>query len=246
MLLALLSDIHANGPALEAVLARVKGLGVAKIVFLGDIVGYGPDPVSVIHRVADHVARGAIVIRGNHDEAALMGVSKMNKAAAEAIAWTHAQLGADEKSFLSAMPLSSKQDDILFVHAEASHPARWIYVTDRNTATTSLAATDARITFCGHVHVPALYYMSAIGRAVGHLPTTGIPIPLGEPRKWLAVCGAVGQPRDNNPAASFATFDTVTLRLTYHRVSYDAEQVAMRIRAAGLPESLALRLVKGQ
>ena len=244
MKLALLADIHANGPALEAVLARIDVLGADRLVFMGDLVGYGPDPVAVTERVAGHVAKGALVLMGNHDEAAITGRGNMNPTAAAAIAWTHTQLGAAEKDFLKALPLKVELDDVLLVHADGSAPGEWHYVTDKASASKSILATAARITLCGHVHVPAVYH--AMGGKVGdHRPVAGMPMPLTGPRRWLAVCGSVGQPRDGNPAASFAILDTAASTLTYHRAPYDADGVARRIRDAGLPESLAVRLVKG-
>ena len=245
MKLALLADIHANEPALEAVLSRAEGLGADKLVFLGDIVGYGPDPVAVTRRVAGLVEGGALALLGNHDEAALTGRGDMNASAAAAIAWTHNQLGNAEKAFLHSLPLTAWIDDCLFVHADASQPKAWRYVTNRESASLCIHATAARITFCGHVHKPALYHATG-GKIGDHKPTNGVPMPLSGQRQWLAVCGSVGQPRDGNPAASFAIFDALTSTLTYHRAAYDAEGVGRRIRDAGLPESLAARLVEGQ
>ena len=245
MLIALYSDIHANMPAFEACLAASAALGIKRHVILGDLVGYGPDPAVVVERVAALAEEGAVVLRGNHDEAAIGTDTGMNATAQRAMNWTRNQLQDSHRNFLSTRPMQVSEEGVLYVHADASAPAQWRYVTDVETAAMSLNAASERITFCGHVHVPALYCTSQPGRIVKHKPVTGIGNPLLMSRKWLAVLGAVGQPRDGNPAASFATFDTTSSELTYRRAPYDVASVADRVLAAGLPESLAERLLRG-
>jgi predicted phosphodiesterase len=219
---------------------------VGRLAFLGDFVGYGPDPESVVNRIMPLVHDGAIAVLGNHDKAALVPSKGMNSTAAQAIAWTRNQLSEASKSFLATLPLEVRSGDILFVHADASDPAAWHYVTDAEMARASLSNCRAQVTFCGHVHVPALYCLSATAKMIVHAPAPGVAIPLLSHRKWLAVIGSVGQPRDGNPAAAFAIYDTGTRALTYHRAPYDVENVAQRIRAMGLPDSLAERLLKGR
>jgi len=136
--------------------------------------------------------------------------------------------------------------DRLYVHADASAPGSWRYVQDILTAERSMAATDARVTFCGHVHRPQLYYMSRTKPPGMFLPRTKTPIPLVGKRKWLAVLGAVGQPRDQNPAAAYAIYDCARNELTYMRAGYDIEMAAAKIHAAGLPAMLAARLFIGR
>ena len=109
-----------------------------------------------------------------------------------------------------------------------------------------MLATAASITFCGHVHRPALYSASPAGRMTAFTPTTGVPVQLLPGRQWLAVVGSVGQPRDRSAAASYAMLDTATMTLTYHRVPYDIDQAAARIRQQGLPAWLADRLYLGR
>ena len=170
----------------------------------------------------------------------------MNSVAAQAIAWTREQLSETSKSFLAALPLEVRSGDVLFVHADASDPAAWHYVTDAEMARASLSGCQAQVTFCGHVHVPAVYCLSVAGKMTSHAPAAGVVIPLLAQRKWLSVIGAVGQPRDGNPAACFAIYDTGLRALTFHRAPYDVEDVSRRIRDAGLPASLADRLLKGR
>lgn len=246
MRIALLSDIHANLPGLEACLVAAGRLGADRLAFLGDFVGYGPDPEAVVQRVAPLVAQGALAVLGNHDSAVLQPTRNMNSAAAQAIAWTRDQIGPESRSFLASLPLEVRSGDLLFVHADASEPAAWHYVTDPEMARVSIAGTSAQVTFCGHVHHPAVYCLSTLGKMTSHAPVTGVSIPLLPQRKWLAVMGSVGQPRDGNPAACFATYDTQTHELTYHRAPYDVEDVSRRVLAAGLPASLAARLLKGR
>lgn len=246
MRIALISDIHANLPALEACLAAAARLKADRFAFLGDFVGYGPDPEAVIDRVRPLAEAGAIAVLGNHDLAVLKPSKDMNPTAAEALAWTRKRLSEASTSFLAGLPFEFRVGDMLFVHAEASDPTAWYYVTDTETARASLANCTATVTFCGHVHVPAIYCMSATGKMISHVPAQDVAIPLVAQRKWLAVLGSAGQPRDGNPAASFAIYDTADRTLTYRRAPYDVEGVSQRIRALGLPESLAERLLKGR
>jgi predicted phosphodiesterase len=245
VIIAVISDIHANELALDACLRQCEALAVDQLVFLGDLVGYGPDPGAVINRISALTEAGALAILGNHDEAIWVAKPDMNDAAMAAILWTRGQLDGNAVGFLKGLPMTASRNDMLFVHGDASEPGRWNYVTDETSARRSLAATTARVTFCGHVHVPQLFCLTANGRTVTHRPATGVSIPLGRRHRWLAVAGAAGQPRDGNPAASFLTYDTSTCELVYCRAAYDAEAAAARMRAAGLPEKLAERLVTG-
>lgn len=245
MRLGIISDIHANALALEACLARLERLAVDRLVILGDVVGYGPDPEPVAQKVMELVGQGAICLMGNHDAAATGARTSMNEAAAAAIAWTKPRLSPASLDFLSRLPMTASLEDMLFVHAEASNPSAWIYVTDAAAAMRSLMATRARVTFCGHVHRPQLYGLTATAKVIAHTPVTGTAVPLSPQRQWLAVAGAVGQPRDGNPAAAFITYDTATRELTFHRAGYDHETTAQRLRDAGLPERLAARLFSG-
>lgn len=246
MLLALISDIHANDLALQACLRHCAALGVGRIVVLGDIVGYGAEPEATVRRVSGLVEAGAIVVLGNHDQAIDTPSVQMNETARRAIAWTRPRLSETSRAFLRGLPLTCTLDNFLFVHADASAPAKWKYVTGAAEARISMAAVKARVTFCGHTHVPMLYCLTAAAKAVAHGPSVDRPVPLLEQRQWLAVIGAAGQPRDGNPAAAFATFDTVSRELTFRRAPYNVEAAAAKLRAAGLPEALALRLLQGK
>jgi diadenosine tetraphosphatase ApaH/serine/threonine PP2A family protein phosphatase len=244
-MIALLADIHGNREAMTACLADAERKAAERYVFLGDLVGYGADPGWVIDRAMEYVARGAIAILGNHDAAAAGQQVVMNETAAAAIIWTRGQLDAVQRNFLEKLPLSVEDGGRLYVHASADEPARWHYVLDANRARKSLQATPAQQTICGHVHSPALYLLSQTGKLFGFTPTAGVAIPLLGSRRFLAVLGAVGQPRDHNPAACYALLDEARNMLTYIRVPYDVASAARKIRDAGLPPVLAARLEQG-
>lgn len=245
MLLGIISDVHANELALEASLAALDHLNVDRLIILGDVVGYGPDPEPVTRRIAGLVSQGAICLMGNHDAAAVGIKSSMNDTAAAAIAWTQPRLSEASRQFLAGLPMTATLEDILFVHSDASNPAGWLYVLDAASAMQSLTAVKAPVTFCGHVHRPQVYCLTATAKVIAHTPVTNTAVPLSPQRQWLAVAGSVGQPRDGNPAASFMTYDTASRDLTFHRATYDYETTAQRVRDAGLPERLAERLLNG-
>ena len=246
MKLALFADIHSNLEALTACLEHAARLGAERHAFLGDLVGYGADPVAVLDLIAEHAARGAFVVLGNHDAAALgRSVKGLNSAALAAIAWTQQRLGERQRAFLAALPLSLRHERVLFVHASAAAPERWSYITGARQAAQSMRAADAQLIFCGHVHEQRLYYMGADAKPMPFRPVAGTPIPTARHRQWLAIVGSAGQPRDRNNAACWALADLERARLTFFRVAYDHSRAAEKIRAAGLPERLARRLERG-
>jgi diadenosine tetraphosphatase ApaH/serine/threonine PP2A family protein phosphatase len=247
MRIALLTDLHANRQALEAVWTDAQAQGFDQLVLLGDYVDYGADPVWTLDFVMDQVAKGALAIKGNHDDAAAGGANHdMASHVLDSLAWTQAQLTDAHRAFINALPLSHRLGDCLFVHANAHAPQDWAYVHGRLEASRSLYATDARYVFCGHMHDPHLYHASSTGKLGEFIPVPGTPIELSSARRWLAIPGSVGQPRDGNPAACYALFDTDTGTLTFQRVPYDHEAAAATILAAGLPAAMAERLKHGQ
>jgi diadenosine tetraphosphatase ApaH/serine/threonine PP2A family protein phosphatase len=246
MRIALFSDVHANREAFAACLAHAQACSADRHIFLGDHVGYGADPGWVVDTVAAHVGVGAIALRGNHDAAVVGSDEELNDVARAAIAWTRTQLTPAQCEFLRGLPLSASEADRLFVHASAWMPEAWDYVTDARAAARSFGATPQRITFCGHVHVPEIYHLSGTGKIACFTPISDTAIPLTAQWRWLAVLGAVGQPRDGIPAASYAILDEERATLTYMRVPYDAASAAAKVRAAGLPSVLSLRLLVGR
>ncbi len=246
MRLAFFADIHANRQAFAACLEVARARGAESFVFLGDYVGYGADPEWTVDTVIEFVEQGAFAVRGNHDNAVVTRSETMNAEAQAAIEWTRGRLSAPERQFLAELPLTREEDDRLYVHSEASQPAKWRYVRSSADAGRSLIATDAHISFCGHIHRPALYSMSVTGKMTQFVPVSDVAVPLLSGRRWLVVLGSVGQPRDGDPAAAFAMFDTDRREITYCRVPYDTETAARRIRANGLPSMLADRLIVGR
>lgn len=243
---AILTDLHANREALEAVLDHAGGRRIDRFALLGDFVGYGADPGWVVDRVRALVAAGGVGVQGNHDLATVRGASPgMRPEPRLVIDWTREQLDAEQLDFLAALPLRIEQDPVLFVHANAWAPGDWGYVLGRVDAVRSLHATSAWLTCVGHVHEPRLYHLSGVGRAGDFVPTPGVAVPLLPQRRWLVIPGAVGQPRDGDPAAAYAVLDDADGTMTWWRVPYDHETAARKIRAAGLPLALADRLAHG-
>ena len=244
--LALFADIHANLEAISACLDHARALGAQRFAFLGDLVGYGADPVAVLDLIQRYADDGAIVVLGNHDAAALgRGIEDLNPNAQAAVRWTQAQLGNRQRDFLASLPLTVRDGDSLFVHGSAVTPEQWVYVTDAKQADASIQAAMASYVFSGHVHEQCLYFIGAGGQPLKFRPAPGTPIPTGRHRRWLAIVGSAGQPRDGNSKACYALFDGERERVTFFRVPYDHDAAAQKVRGAGLPERLALRLERG-
>lgn len=246
MRIALLADVHSNLEALSACLAHARREGVEHYAFLGDLVGYNADPRACLDIIQASVARGATAVRGNHDEACAEGLLEaMNLPARDAIYWTREQIGREARAWLADLPLVRRIDDATFVHASPEAPQHWIYVTGERAAARGLAAAGTRLVFGGHVHQPTLYYSAASGEVRRFHPVPGVPVPLLAARRWLFIVGSVGQPRDGSSAACYAIYDQGAALLTSYRVPYDHVEAARKVRAAGLPERLALRLETG-
>ena len=251
MKLALLSDIHANLQALQACLGHAEQQGASQFALLGDMVGYGAEPVPVMDRILQMARDGAVVLRGNHDAMALNPPQKSELLGESTAAWTHAQLTAEHLAFMAALPLTVRLQSCFLVHASADAPEDWRYVDDERSAGASLAAAaaadpDVRYVFGGHVHQQTLYYKGSRGGLMAFSPTAGVPIPMPAHRHWIATVGSVGQPRDGQPSAMYAMFDLSHARLTFHRVAYDHMAAAAAVRRAGLPEYFAKRLEEGR
>ena len=246
MKIAVITDLHANREAVQAVLDHAQAQGAGLHAFVGDFVGYGADPAWVLDTVRAMVRGGALAVQGNHDVAVAQGASPTMRADARyVIDWTRAHLDASQIDFLAALPLTQRLGELLFVHANAFNPPGWEYVHSRLEAARSMMATPQRVTFCGHMHEPRLYHMSAMGKTADFVPVAGEPIPLLSSRRWLVIPGSSGQPRDGDPAACYAMYDDDLAQVTYWRVPYDVESASAKIRAADLPQSLANRLADG-
>jgi len=242
MRLAILSDIHANLEALEAVIAAGEQQKVDAWVCLGDIVGYGADPGPCVERLRD--LEPLAVVRGNHDDMAGRGQVDpyTTPRAAQAIAWTREHLTGEQLTWLAELPMTHRLDDrVLLVHASPLEPEAWHYVVDARDAGPDLAAQSVPLCFFGHTHRPL-----AVREGAGGLPfAPDAPIPLERTGVYLINIGSVGQPRDGDPRASFGILDRDRQVVELHRVTYDIPAAQDKIRAAGLPPSLADRLAEG-
>lgn len=246
MRIALLTDIHANREAFEAVLASARTAGTDRLILLGDLVGYGPDPEYAVETSARLVEQGAIVLKGNHDEAATLERFAMTPNAREAMLWTKKRLEADHVRFLADLPVQHRDGDLLYVHASADRPEKWNYIGDRAAAERCLDAADALRVFCGHTHVPVHFHGLRGLPLAPFIPLPGRPLPLSPMRRSVTVVGAVGQPRDGNPAACYALLDTRERTITMERVAYDSEETMRKIKNSGLPLWLGMRLQVGR
>jgi diadenosine tetraphosphatase ApaH/serine/threonine PP2A family protein phosphatase len=239
MRVAVLSDIHSNLVALDAVLAHAGP--VDALWHLGDIVGYGPDPDGVVGRLAE---RAAVGVRGNHDAAAIGGpeIDWFNPEARAAIEWTRRAMSDATRSWLAALPERRVLEGITLVHGSPRDPIRE-YISDRFVAEDNLAVLESRQALHGHTHVPVAWLEG--GSRVSLLRVDdGSSLELGRTRVLLNP-GSVGQPRDGDPRAAYLVLDTDAGRVMWHRVPYEIAPVQAAIRAAGLPPRLADRLAVG-
>jgi len=239
MRLAVLSDIHANLAALEAVCADLPT--VDGIWALGDIVGYGPQPNEVIRRLQE---LGVRAVSGNHDGAAIgtVDVSWFNPDAEAAIRWTTTVLDDNSRAYLAALPQVRRDGELTAVHGSPREPI-WEYITDADVAAANLGAFETRNCLYGHTHLPVIY--RADGKRMKVVPaTTSSPIKLDDGRALINP-GSVGQPRDGNPDASYLVIDTESGVVEFRRVAYDIGLTQRLMREAGLPRWLIERLAIG-
>jgi diadenosine tetraphosphatase ApaH/serine/threonine PP2A family protein phosphatase len=239
MRVALLSDIHSNLVALDAVLAAAGA--VDAVWHLGDIVGYGPDPNGVVARLREIGATG---VRGNHDAAACGGpqIEWFNPEARRAMDWTRNTVSPETVAWLDALPERLPLDGCELVHGSPREPL-WEYITSVPAARANLAALEQPIGLNGHTHIPVAF-VEDDGRVGAISPHDGSEIELRD-RRALLNPGSVGQPRDGDPRASFAIYEPDAARIAWHRVAYDIEAVQAAMQRAGLPPSLATRLSFG-
>lgn len=248
MRIAVITDIHGNIEALQACIQHARRVGVDQFALLGDFVGYGAAPAAVVAQVAELAARGAIVVRGNHEEAVLATPEGFTPQARQSADWTRGQLSVSDVDFLSGLELVARHDWCLFAHASAHQPGRWIYVDSTRAAADCIAAypEGVRLGVLGHVHRQLLFHRAAGEVAAGRFdPVPGAEISLSRARRWAALAGSAGQPRDGNAAAAWLLLDMQRESLTFHRVAYDVDAAAERIRQVGLPIFFAERLAHG-
>jgi diadenosine tetraphosphatase ApaH/serine/threonine PP2A family protein phosphatase len=239
MRIAVLSDIHANMRALDAVLEAAGA--VDGIWHLGDVVGYGPEPDAVVERLRD---AGAVGVRGNHDAAACGGteIDWFNPEARRAMEWTRGRIGSATRDWLEALPERRTLEGCELVHGSPREPI-WEYVTSVPVARANLAVLTEPIGLHGHTHIPVAF-VEDDGRVDVAAPGRESRLEL-RGRRALINPGSVGQPRDGDPDASFMILEPEAGIVTWHRVPYDIAAVQATMRAAGLPPSLVARLSVG-
>jgi diadenosine tetraphosphatase ApaH/serine/threonine PP2A family protein phosphatase len=238
---AVVSDIHGNIEALDAVLARAGE--ETPVLCLGDIVGYGPNPNECVARIRE---RDAQTVLGNHDVAAVdnFGLQYFNPAAREAIEWTQGVLLADHVHWLSGLSYEIRRPAYLMVHGA---PVNYFaYILDKAAAATAFAATDAPLIFVGHTHI-AEYYAQRAGESIEHRHLQhGGTLQLEPETRYIINVGSVGQPRDLNPEASFVVYDEEAKTVVWERVAYAIDAVREKIGAVHLPHTLGERLLSGR
>lgn len=240
MRLAVLSDIHANLAALDAVCEAMPP--VDEVWALGDIVGYGPQPNEVIRRLQELGARSVL---GNHDGAAIgtVDASWFNPDAATAIRWTGEVLDDNSRAYLAVLPEVRRDGELTAVHGSPREPI-WEYITDASVAAANLDAFETRHCLYGHTHQPVIYRADR-GRIEVVTADSAAPIAL-DARRALINPGSVGQPRDGNPHASYLVLDTEAGTAEFRRVAYDVALTQRLMRAAQLPHWLVERLALGR
>jgi diadenosine tetraphosphatase ApaH/serine/threonine PP2A family protein phosphatase len=237
MITALISDIHGNLEALEAVLTELGRRRPDRVFCLGDIVGYGASPNECLNHVRE---RCSLVLLGNHDAAASGGPEAIYaRVAAE---WTSKTLTRDNREYLQRLPLTSSQGSTFLVHASPACPRDWEYLLDRFDAEPQFHYFEEPVCFIGHTHQPAIYMADPSGCKSLPLSTSA----LDPTRRYIVNVGSVGQPRDHDPRACFLLHDESAGTIEYIRIAYDVEAAQAKIRAAQLPEVLAARLATGE
>ena len=238
MRVLVLSDIHANLTALEAVLEDSGSFGAPWC--LGDLVGYGPDPNECVARV--HALPELLCLIGNHDQAALGGIplSRFNRDARDVAEWTRSVLSPENQEYLRSLPARISTQDFTLAHGSPRQPV-WEYILDQYTADRMFDFFDTPFCLVGHSHLPLVFKRGSDGAFAPPVATRlGKSIPMA-PRMILNP-GSVGQPRDMDPRAAYALLDLEARTWEARRVRYDVAQVQLRILEAGLPERQALRL----
>jgi predicted phosphodiesterase len=243
---AVLSDIHSNRHALEAVLAAVEEAGVDQVWCLGDMVGYGAEPDACTALVRE---RCSTCLVGNHDLALLgaLDISTFSETAAAAVEWARDNVNDETLEFLATLDPAASQNGVGLFHASPRDPV-WEYVLSTDQADAGFEVMEERVGLIGHSHI-ALFFFRAVGTRPGYAQgaqaADGTEIEIDE-GDWLLNPGSVGQPRDGDPRAAWLELDTEQWRASFHRTPYDIEGAGAAILDAGLPSVLAERLQVGR
>jgi diadenosine tetraphosphatase ApaH/serine/threonine PP2A family protein phosphatase len=243
MRVALVSDIHGNRHAFEAVLEAIEKSACEEVWCLGDLVGYGADPDACVALARDHAA---VCLAGNHDLGVRgsLPLEQFSRGAALAARWTQDTIAPQTREFLDSLEPSWLEEEVGLYHASPRDPV-WEYVLSPLQAELCLDAQGHRACFVGHSHVALSFWRNPGASATGQTRGDGeeLAIDRGE---WLVNPGSVGQPRDGDPRAAWLELDLSAATITFRRTEYDIAGAAGAIRAARLPDSLAERLSFGQ
>jgi diadenosine tetraphosphatase ApaH/serine/threonine PP2A family protein phosphatase len=236
---AILSDIHGNLEAFQAVLDDMNQQELRSILFLGDIVGYGANPRECIDLLRD---KTQTIIAGNHDWAVAekTDTASFNPAARCAIEWTRDQLPLSYRAFLSQLSLKGEEPSFAYAHATPLDPSRWDYIFSSDQALVNLQRMDRPVFFVGHSHIPLAFILQNF--ACLSVIDNVTEITIEAKGRYLINVGSVGQPRDENPHAAYGIFDSEKRAFSLRRVPYDIGAAQRKILAAGLPPILAERL----
>lgn len=238
---ALISDIHSNLEALEVVIKEIEEEEVDRILCLGDLVGYGPDPNACIQRIQ---GVSDLVLAGNHDYAPVgkVNIFSFNYYARRAIEWTAQELGQMSLDYLSSLPLKETVEDFLVVHATPKNPADWDYIMTLEDAIENFNYFHKQICFVGHSHIP-LILVEMNGRC---WVDTSAEVKIENNKRYIINIGSVGQPRDSNPKSCYGVFDTEKMTFQLKRTFYNIEITQEKMRRVGLPDYLIDRLTYGR
>jgi predicted phosphodiesterase len=237
---AIIADIHGNLEALQVILADIEAQKCTHVACLGDVVGYNANPKECLDVIR---AMNIPCVKGNHDEYCSSDeiLEGFNPHAAEAVMWTRKQLNEDDKKWLRDLKYVRLVSNFTIVHATLDGPQRWGYVFDKLMAAASFTYQNTPVCFFGHTHVPVAFIRDAQIRGGSYSKFKVEP-----GRKYFLNVGAVGQPRDGNPKASYVVYDMNDSSIELRRLDYDIPTAQKKIIDAGLPPRLAERLAVGK
>lgn len=240
MVLAVISDVHANLEAFEAVMRDIEQRKADRIICLGDTIGYGPDPEPCLDLVEKTCE---VKLMGNHEYAVIGKLSpqQINRTAKISLSWTQDQLADTAMPRITDLPLAASMNDLYFVHASPWEPDKWRYVLSPGEADAAFKHFEQRVCFNGHSHLPMIFAFgdNQIRRQAGH------DFQPNEETRYIVNVGSVGQPRDNDPRACYVTYDTTEDEVSFHRVAYDISKAQHKMKQAELPATLINRLQAG-
>ncbi|NQT45929.1 MAG: metallophosphoesterase family protein [Candidatus Omnitrophica bacterium] len=238
---ALISDVHGNLEALEAVIEALQKERVDEYLSTGDIIGYGADPSKCIERVRGLTEK---VVCGNHEWAVrdLKYTDYFNPYAKAAVYWTRQMINTEELNYANSLNHLLKEKDFTLVHGTLHRPEEFRYMRDEREALMSFRLQDTPLCFLGHTHSPGIYW-----EREGRISYSQDKIvKLAEGTKYIINCGSIGQPRDGNPKASYCIYDDEAKKIEFKRIAYDIKKAQDKIRGAGLPDIIADRLAEGR